>query len=97
MANESDFVIRLKSDPKFFVELLFEQDVKQAASTAGFLLNQNFLHYVEDTLEKVRIYLRDQAHVLEIKSNQTDPARSNLLVVNHMLNSGGNGAAGTGW
>ncbi|WP_369167633.1 hypothetical protein [Klebsiella quasipneumoniae] len=86
-----EFVKKITADPVFFISLLKSQDVKKETLSLGYDLPDNFIAYIESSLEKIKVYIIDQSHVLETKSN---------LLVQPMgiaNTRSGNGAAGTGW
>ncbi|MDG1644872.1 hypothetical protein [Klebsiella huaxiensis] len=86
-----EFVKKITADPIFFISLLKSQDVKKETLSLGYDLPDNFIAYIESSLEKIKVYIIDQSHVLETKSNL-------LIQPMGIANTrSGNGAAGTGW
>lgn len=86
-----EFAKKVSSDPKFLIDLIFVPDVEQDLTAKGYALPPNYLAYVQSTLEKIRGYVTDQGHVLEIK------AQDLMQPMAVGSSRSGNGAAGTGW
>jgi len=88
-----DFAKKISTDPKFIIDLLFVQDVEQELTAKGYTLPPSYLAYITSSLDKIKAYVMDQGHVLEIKAQ--DIMQPMAALAN--TRSGGNGAAGTGW
>jgi hypothetical protein len=91
--GNGEFAARIAGDPKAFLHYLSAADPVAEAAKDGFELTSNFSKYVNDAFAKVRVYIRDQVHVLEVKVEQTKSTHVNAI----HPNSGGNGSPGTGW
>ncbi|WP_150132356.1 hypothetical protein [Prosthecochloris sp. GSB1] len=87
----AEFALKISSDPKMFIDLIFVPDVEKELKEKGYDLPENYVAYINASLDKVRGYITDQGHVLEVKANQ-----ANKDLGPEVKNSG-NGAAGTGW
>ncbi|MFV5438083.1 hypothetical protein VXP84_00260 [Acinetobacter oleivorans] len=86
-----EFAKKAVTDPKFLIELMFVLDLEQELSSKGYELSPNFIAYITSTLDKMKAYITDQGHVLEIKSKEiTSPMSVGAT-------RSGNGAPGTGW
>lgn len=93
MANlgPSEFAKKVASDPKFLIDLILVSDVEQDLIAKGYTLPTNYLTYVNAALDKIRGYITDQGHVLEIKAQDV------IQPMEVGQSRSGNGAAGTGW
>ena len=96
MPDQNEFATHLLQNPKYFIELLSSPSASKKASDDGYSIPDNFGKYLDDAMEKTRIFIRDQTHVLELKPAQS---RTKVLRAGQSMgpNCGGNGAAGTGW
>ena len=96
MPDQNEFSKHLLQNPKYYVDLLASDSASAKAQSDGFDLADNFARYLDDAMEKTRTFIRDQTHVLELKAAQST---SKIAFAGQVMgpNSGGNGAAGTGW
>ncbi len=86
-----DIIDRLNNDQQFIVELLTAPDIKQIITARGFTADAKFIDYVEQSVKKVRTYITDQIHVLEIKSAASGGAGGMGTLSSPARESSGNG------
>lgn len=89
--SPDDFAKKASSDPKFLVDLALSADVEKELIARGYVLPANYVSYVLSAVEKIKIYITDQGHVLEVKAQ----AITSPMFIGQSMS--GNGAAGTGW
>jgi len=96
MPDHNELSKHLLQNTKYYLELLSSGSASAKAKSDGFDMPDNFAKYLDDAMEKTRIFIRDQTHVLELKAAQSS---SKIAFAGQVMgpNSGGNGAAGTGW
>lgn len=93
-SDHQKFSNYLLQNPNYYVDLLSSPSASEKAEADGYDLPENFKTYLDDAIEKTRVFIRDQTHVLELKSAQMDDVK---IMGAGVARSGGNGAVGTGW
>jgi hypothetical protein len=88
---ERDIIDRLNNDQQFIIDLLTAPDVKQVIAARGFTADAKFLDYVEQSIKKVRTYITDQIHVLEVKSLTSGGPSTMGVLPASVRSSSGNG------
>lgn len=68
--NPTVFTERCKVDHELITKLVLNRDIKNVLKEEGFDLPENFYVYVEKSIKKIRDYITDQIHGLEVKDMQ---------------------------
>ncbi|HGO9414816.1 TPA: hypothetical protein ACLBZX_003239 [Bacillus cereus] len=70
------FLERCKVDHELVMKLILSKDIKHTLTEEGFNLPDWFYKHLEKNIQKIREYVTDQIHVLEMKNQSMQFLRS---------------------
>lgn len=75
--DSSVLIERLHVDRELFLRLVLNPDIREVITGEGFKVSERFMGHLETSVKKVRTFINDQVHVLEIKKEHDGTSRSN--------------------